>query len=270
MDLWDTASVFLCSKINGDLFLLSDLIGLSYKWGIALRSKPSGGIGGNGKNQVTIVFRDLLEDLRAARPDLTAHNLISMLTEVKKFSPLSQQLREVLFREALIFVERSGAAMADQKREIASLQRIVKTYQDVSTKTPPKQSMRRQRSGFFGRDEGSPPEQPKDWKDAFSRSQSQLHEQRKSIGKLSKLCLGALNAVDRLESHLSQNPLEMKRNETMNELKSELENHFHSHREEILSRCNQAIEEAAKDLNSMFSKYFQLVPKATTNLLYLL
>lgn len=42
----------------------------------------------------------------------------------------------------------------------------------------------------------------KDWKEAYSKSIKEINEQRKAISKLSKLCLGALSAVDRLESQV--------------------------------------------------------------------
>ena len=42
----------------------------------------------------------------------------------------------------------------------------------------------------------------KDWKDAYSKNLSQINEQKKAITKLSKFCLGALSAVDRLESQI--------------------------------------------------------------------
>ena len=78
------------------------------------------------RHQVTVVFKDLLADLRAKHGGrLTAHNLIGMLADVKKFSSLGQDLREILFNEALNFVERAGTAIADQKREIATLSTMV-------------------------------------------------------------------------------------------------------------------------------------------------
>ena len=42
----------------------------------------------------------------------------------------------------------------------------------------------------------------KDLKSAFELSLIKINEQKNSITKLSKLCLGALNAIDRIESNI--------------------------------------------------------------------
>ena len=133
MDLWETSVSFLCSRVTADQFLVSDLIGLAFKWGITLRSRPTqgGGIGGNGKNQVTLVFRDLLVDLKARYPDITSHTLTHKLTEVKKFSHLGPELREVLFEKALTFVEKAGKTIADNKKEISTLTHQVSNYKGI-------------------------------------------------------------------------------------------------------------------------------------------
>ena len=52
MDLWAISINFLCSRVTGETYLLSDVIGLGYKWGVPIRSRPTGGaLGSDGSNQ---------------------------------------------------------------------------------------------------------------------------------------------------------------------------------------------------------------------------
>ena len=84
--------------MTGESFLLSDVIGLAYKWSLPIRNRPAQGVlGGNGTNQISMVFKDLLIDLKAANQGMNAFSLAGRLKDVNKFSHLSDELREVLF-----------------------------------------------------------------------------------------------------------------------------------------------------------------------------
>ena len=48
---------------------------------------------------------------------------------------------------------------------------------------------------------------------------TQLNEQKKAVAKISKLCLGALNAVDQLETKIGHNSDETAKNQPMEKIK---------------------------------------------------
>ena len=228
-------SILFIYRVTSEKFLLSDVIGLAYKWNLPIRNRPAQGVlGGNGTNQISLVFKDLLMDMKASHQDINAFSLTGRLKEVKKFSHLSDELKEVLFQESVIFVEKASRTLRENKKEIAMLNRQCQYNQELITANSSERSLsprevqstptnghRRSRTqdrfsnrskiGLGDRlevgqrrgDESiEPMSKVKDWKSAFELSLIKINEQKNSITKLSKLCLGALNAIDRLESNI--------------------------------------------------------------------
>ena len=198
--------------MTGETFLLSDIIGLAYKWNLPIRNRPAQGVlGGNGNNQITMVFKDLLNDLKAANQGITAFTLFGKLKDVKKFAHLSDELREVLFQESILYVEKSSKTIRDNRKEIARLTRQCQYNQDILAESSSERSLSPKESHGIGqRSAESSAEQMskvKDWKSAFELSLTRINEQKHAITKLSKLCLGALNAIDKMEnnSQMAQN-----------------------------------------------------------------
>ena len=198
--------------MTGETFLLSDIIGLAYKWNLPIRNRPAQGVlGGNGNNQITMVFKDLLNDLKAANQGITAFTLFGKLKDVKKFAHLSDELREVLFQESILYVEKSSKTIRDNRKEIARLTRQCQYNQDILAESSSERSLSpKEGHGISQRSAESSAEQMskvKDWKSAFELSLTRINEQKHSITKLSKLCLGALNAIDKMEtnSQMAQN-----------------------------------------------------------------
>ena len=222
-------------RVTSEKFLLSDIIGLAYKWNLPVRNRPAQGVlGGNGTNQISLVFKDLLMDMKVSYQDINAFTLTGRLKEVKKFSHLSDELKEVLFQESVMFVDKASRTLRENKKEIAMLNRQCQYNQELisanssersltpkETQSTPNNGHRRSRTqDRFGNrtkiglgdrlqvgqrrgDESiEPMAKVKDWKSAFELSLIKINEQKNSITKLSKLCLGALNAIDRIESNI--------------------------------------------------------------------
>ena len=192
--------------MTGETFLLSDIIGLAYKWNLPIRNRPAQGVlGGNGNNQITMVFKDLLNDLKAANQGITAFTLFGKLKDVKKFAHLSDELREVLFQESILYVEKSSKTIRDNRKEIARLTRQCQYNQDILDESSSDRSLSpKEGHGIGQRSAESSAEQMskvKDWKSAFELSLTRINEQKHTITKLSKLCLGALNAIDKMETN---------------------------------------------------------------------
>ena len=192
--------------MTGETFLLSDIIGLAYKWNLPIRNRPAQGVlGGNGNNQITMVFKDLLNDLKAANQGISAFTLFGKLKDVKKFAHLSDELREVLFQESILYVEKSSKTIKDNRKEIVRLTRQCQYNQDILAESSSERSLSpkeghgiSQRSAELSAEQMS---KVKDWKSAFELSLTRINEQKNSITKLSKLCLGALNAIDKMETN---------------------------------------------------------------------
>ena len=192
--------------MTGETFLLSDIIGLAYKWNLPIRNRPAQGVlGGNGNNQITMVFKDLLNDLKAANQGITAFTLFGKLKDVKKFAHLSDELREVLFQESILYVEKSSKTIRDNRKEIAKLTRQCQYNQDILAENSSERSLSpKEGHGIGQRSAESSAVQMlkvKDWKSAFELSLTRINEQKHTITKLSKLCLGALNAIDKIETN---------------------------------------------------------------------
>ena len=84
-----------------------------------IRNRPAQGVlGGNGTNQISMVFKDLLIDLKASNQGMNAFSLAGRLKDVNKFSHLSDELREVLFQESIIFVEKASKTIRENRKEI--------------------------------------------------------------------------------------------------------------------------------------------------------
>ena len=188
-----------------------------------IRNRPAQGVlGGNGTNQISMVFKELLIDLKASNQGINAFSLIGRLKEVKKFSNISDELREVLFQESIMFVEKASRTIRENKKEISMLTRQCQYNQDLisannsDTSLSPKEARgigQRSRAESRHRAESknrseliqngaelAEMSKVKDWKTAFELSLTKINEQKLSITKLSKLCLGALNAIDKIES----------------------------------------------------------------------
>ena len=78
MDLWDKSVNFLCDRVAGHQLLLSDVIGLSYKWGVKFKARTS--LGGSS-SQVSLGLRDLLQELKVQKGNdtLSAYSLLGRL-----------------------------------------------------------------------------------------------------------------------------------------------------------------------------------------------
>ena len=196
---------FFILRVTGETFLLSDIIGLAYKWNLPIRNRPAQGVlGGNGNNQITMVFKDLLNDLKAANQGITAFTLFGKLKDVKKFAHLSDELREVLFQESILYVEKSSKTIRDNRKEIARLTRQCQYNQDILDESSSERSLSPKEGHGIGQRSAESAEQMskiKDWKSAFELSLTRINEQKHTITKLSKLCLGALNAIDKMETN---------------------------------------------------------------------
>lgn len=222
--------------------MISDVIGLAYKWNLPVRNRPAQGVlGGNGTNQISLVFKDLLMDMKASQQDVNAFSLTEKLKEVKKFSYLSDELKDVLFQESVMFVDQASRTLRENKKEIAMLNKQCQYNQELITasgsgsersfspkeilnntlpRTPNNGNRRSRTQDRFanrskiglgdrlevgqrrGDESIEPMSKVKDWKGAFELSLIKINEQKNSITKLSKLCLGALNAIDRIESNI--------------------------------------------------------------------
>jgi hypothetical protein len=195
-------------RVTGESFLLSDVIGLAYKWSLPIRNRPGQGVlGGNGTNQISMVFKDLLLDLKATHQGMNAFSLFGRLKDVKKFSHLSDELREVLFQESIIFVEKASKTIRENRKEISLLSRQCQHNQDLITANNSDRSLSpKEIHGIEQRSEESSDKisKVKDWKTAFELSLTRINDQKLSITKLSKLCLGALNAIDKMESNIQK------------------------------------------------------------------
>ena len=157
--------------MTGETFLLSDIIGLAYKWNLPIRNRPAQGVlGGNGNNQITMVFKDLLNDLKAANQGITAFTLFGRLKDVKKFAHLSDELREVLFQESILYVEKSSKTIRDNRKEIARLTRQCQYNQDILAESSSERSLSPKEGHGIGQRSAESAEQMskiKDWKSAF-------------------------------------------------------------------------------------------------------
>ena len=201
---------------------------MAYKWNLPVRNRPTQGVlGGNGTNQLSIVFKDLLMDMKASNQDINAFSLTGRLKEVKKFSHLSDELKEILFQESVMFVDRASRTLRENKKEIAMLNKqcqlitansCERSLSPNEIQNTPTNGHRRSRTqdrfgnrakiglGEVGQKRGDESIEPmskvKDWKSAFELSLTKIKEQNNSITKLSRLCLGALNAIDKIESNI--------------------------------------------------------------------
>ena len=69
------------------------------------------------------------------------------------------------------------------------------------------------------------PEEETSMKEMVRSFNVQLNEQKKSVAKISKLCLGALNAIDQLETRVGNNKDETAKNQPMEKIKKLSEEH---------------------------------------------
>ena len=195
-------------RVTGESFLLSDVIGLAYKWSLPIRNRPAQGVlGGNGTNQISMVFKDLLMDLKATHQGMNAFSLAGRLKVVKKFSHLSDELRDVLFQESIIFMERASKTIRENRKEISLLNRQCQHNQElIASNTSERSLSPKEIHCIEQRCEESSDKisKVKDWKTAFELSLTRINDQKQSITKLSKLCLGALNAIDKIESNIQK------------------------------------------------------------------
>ena len=169
-------------------------------------------------------------DMKASNQDINAFSLTGRLKEVKKFSHLSDELKEILFQESVMFVDRASRTLRENKKEIAMLNKQCQLITANSCErslspneiqnTPTNGHRRSRTQDRFGNrakiglgdrlevgqkrgDESiEPMSKVKDWKSAFELSLIKIKEQNNSITKLSRLCLGALNAIDKIESNI--------------------------------------------------------------------
>ena len=63
------------------------------------------------------------------------------------------------------------------------------------------------------------PEEESSMKEMVRTFNVQLNEQKKSVAKISKLCLGALNAIDQLETRVGNTKDETAKNQPMEKIK---------------------------------------------------
>ena len=69
------------------------------------------------------------------------------------------------------------------------------------------------------------PEEESSMKEMVRSFNVQLNEQKKSVAKISKLCLGALNAIDQLETRVGNTKDETAKNQPMEKIKKLSEEH---------------------------------------------
>ena len=69
------------------------------------------------------------------------------------------------------------------------------------------------------------PEEESSMKEMVRTFNVQLNEQKKSVAKISKLCLGALNAIDQLETRVGNTKDETAKNQPMEKIKKLSEEH---------------------------------------------
>merc|ERR1711994_1095984 len=109
---------------------------------------------------------------------MNAFSLAGRLKDVNKFSHLSDELREVLFQESIIFVEKASKTIRENRKEIAFLNRQCQHNQELIAANSSERSLSpkemvsvEQRSG----ESADKISKVKDWKTAFELSLTKIN-----------------------------------------------------------------------------------------------
>lgn len=228
MDLWEITSRYLLANITaGKHFKASHLIDLASYLDVDLKVPRNANSG-----QINFILQDLLE---LSKHQFTAMEFITKMSKLEPYETVTQQLKDQIICESIHRMNGTLKIVYDLQKvmpqlnhllqasghakitpsiiiEEAALSDLLPSQERASrqtTKDPPP----KRRSVSFSRPTSenralTPTESVQDSSDIRSMVKQMnisLHDQRKQMAKLSKLCLGALTSIDAIEKNMELN-----------------------------------------------------------------